>query len=231
MQYGKTLMAAGALLSLTALNSQASLSLTDNGLGVYDSGINATWTQDANLLGTLEAGNSSLIATIVSDEATAIYTAYGHGLSASDFGAGGTANWFGAEAYVDYLNTIDYGNSNQWALPTSNAVAGYNNGSALGELFYTELGGKANSSMPSGPFSNVQAIEYWTGTEYASSPNSAWYFYNGTGYQYHYYQNLQFYAWAVSPGQVSAVPEPGAIWLVGIGMLGLLGLKRRGHAG
>jgi hypothetical protein len=42
----------------------------------------------------------------------------------------------------------------------------------------------------------------------------------------------QGYAWAVSPGQVAAVvPVPGAVWLMGSGLLGLLASKRRGHAG
>ena len=50
MQHVKTLLAAAMLLSFTAVNAHATLTLTDNGLGVYDSGIDATWTQDANLL-------------------------------------------------------------------------------------------------------------------------------------------------------------------------------------
>jgi hypothetical protein len=100
-----------------------------------------------------------------------------------------------------------------------------------GELFYNELGGTAGSSIPSGPFSNVQSYVYWSGTEYASSPGGAWYFGTDGGYQGSDDKYNQFYAWAVSPGQVNAVPVPGAVWLFGTGMLGLLGLKRRGHAG
>jgi len=98
-------------------------------------------------------------------------------------------------------------------------------------LFYNELGGTAYNNIPSGPFSNVQAYVYWSGTEYAANPYGAWYFYTSYGNQGYDNKGFQFYAWAVSPGQVNAVPVPGAVWLFGTGMLGLLGLKRRGHAG
>jgi hypothetical protein len=231
MQYRKT--AAVVLLSLTTLNAHAALTATDGGLGVYDSGINTTWTSDANLLGTLEAGNSSLISTIVADQAAAINTAYGYSLSASDFGTGGLVDWWGAQAYVDYLNKIDYGNSTQWALPTSNAVYGNDNGSQLGELFYNELGGTAGGSIPTNSlFTNEQLSAYWSGTEYASYPSYVWGFDTSNGVQSGYSKDVQLYAWAVSPGQVNAaVPEPSIAWMLLTGLVGLLGLKRRGHAG
>jgi hypothetical protein len=227
------------LFSLTTLNAHAALTSTDGGLGVYDSGINATWTSNANLLGTWEAApNSSIISTIVTAEAAAINTAYGYSLSASDFGTGGQVDWYAAQAYVDYLNKIDYGNSTQWALPTtvdSNSSIGYPSPSSsqLAELFYSELGGTAGGSIPTNSlFTNEQTYAYWSGTEYASIPGGAWGFYTSYGYQNSFYKNVQFYAWAVSPGQVSAaVPEPSIAWMLLTGLVGLLGLKRRGHAG
>ena len=42
---------------------------------------------------------------------------------------------------------------------------------------------------------------------------------------YYYYKYFNIYALAVSPGDVSAVPEPGAAWLLGVGLLGLMGLS------
>jgi len=39
------------------------------------------------------------------------------------------------------------------------------------------------------------------------------------------------YAWAVRPGNVAAVPVPGAFWLFGSALAGLMGLKRRGNIG
>ncbi|WP_347987737.1 DUF1566 domain-containing protein [Methylomonas sp. AM2-LC] len=258
MLQGKTLLAASLLFGLASFNAQATLtSETVNGQNlVYDSGNNTTWTQDANLLGTWEGAYQS---TSYTNIVTAIINASGgvihdtpnyydgslnnydgangraysgtYTLTTADFGSGGTVDWWAGQALVHYLDTQNYGGSNQWALPTSNPVFGYDNGSQLGELFYNELGGTAGSSIPSGPFSNVQAYVYWSGTEYAAYPGYAWYFYTVYGYQNLSYKDFQFYAWAVSPGQVNAVPVPGAVWLFGTGMLGLLGLKRRGHAG
>jgi hypothetical protein len=148
--------------------------------------------------------------------------------------ATGRLSWWGGIAFTNYLNSINYAGSNQWRLPTSNAISGYNGtaGNELGQLFYSELSGTAGNNIPNTPtFTNEQASAYWSGTEYASYPGSAWFFYTVSGLQINHDKYNQDYAWAVSPGQVSAVPVPGAVWLMGTGLLGLLGLKRRGHAG
>jgi hypothetical protein len=259
MFFGKKLLAAGALFSLTTLNAQATLTINANGLGVYDSGLNATWTQDANLLGTLEAntisqnGNDrSLITAIINASGGVIHDTpnyydgsynyydgnYGltysgtYALTAADFGSGGTVDWWAGQAYVHYLDTINYGGSNQWALPTQSDQNGsFNNtNSQFGELFYSELFGVAGGSVPSGPFSNVQSYAYWSGTENAFYPSLACSFYTCNGLYYNY-KYTQLYTWAVSPGQLSAVPVPSSVWLFVTSLLGLLGLKRSGDAG
>ena len=241
-----------ALILSLSYSATSSAALVNNGSGlIYDSGLNATWTQDANLLGTLEGNRSAsynamvntIITTIVEIQDTAnIHDSTGtpgfHTLTTADFASGGIVNWFGAKAFVGYLNSIDYKGSTQWSLPTTptNASNGTNPAvrGQLAELFYNELGGVAGIPIPSGPFSNVQSSGYWSGSEYVPDHGSAWLFTTNDGYQYSNPKNrqgspagYQFYAWAVSPGNVSAVPVPAAVWLFGSALAGFIGFNRR----
>jgi hypothetical protein len=210
------LLASALLLGTFSINANATLTTVDNGLGVYDSTLNVTWTSNANLLGTMEQnaisqyGNDSSVinaiitaSPVINDPLDILFTG-GTGkynVSASDFGSGGSVSWFGAEAFVSYLNSIDYGNSNQWVLPAtippSNPPAP--TFSQLSELFY-ELGGTAGNSFPANSyFTNEQVSTYWS-TEASSDPSSAWFFGNGSLGAFS--KNVQFYAWAVSSGQL-----------------------------
>ena len=72
---------------------------------------------------------------------------------------------------------------------------------------------------------------YWSGSEYAPNPYGAWIFDTYYGNQGGGLKSIQLYAWAVRPGDVAAVPVPGAFWLFGSAMVGLMGLKRRGSIG
>lgn len=243
MQQRKTLLAAGLLFSLTTINAQAQLTVTANGLGVYDSSLDATWTQDANLLGTLEASDANLVSKIINASGGVIhdtpnpYNPTGNfTLTAADFSAGGSVDWYAAQAFMHYLDTINYGGSSQWALPTQPDQSRGDNitNSQLGELFYNELGGVAGVNIITthnvnyNLFSNVQPpYPFWTSREYTSSESNAWTFYTSNGHQDADDKQSHKYAWAVSPGQLAAVPVPGAVWLFGTGILGLLGLKRR----
>ncbi len=227
------LLAVGALLSVSTFNAQASLTgYTVNGVGlVYSSVSDVTWTKDANLFQTIFWTNSNLINQLTTltpsydDNSWGVQT-----IDSSHFDGNGTMTWWAAKAFVNYLNSIFYGGSNQWRLPTSNAIPGYNGtaGNELGQLFYNELGGTAGSQIPKTIFFvNQQSIlNYWTGAEYASSPTQAWLFGNFTGNQGFDYKNSRYYAWAVSPGRVAAVPLPAASWFMINGLLGFFGLKR-----
>lgn len=98
-------------------------------------------------------------------------------------------------------------------------------------MFFVTLGDKASSDVngntlwanygPSnvGPFKTLNGYYYWTGLEYAPTPNSAWYFNIANGFQGDSGKDLPFGAWVVHPGDIAeAVPEPEAFYLVLAGL-------------
>lgn len=238
----------GMLLSVLTFNTHAALTNytgADNVGLVYSSVSNITWAQDANLFKTLYDADNSLITQIVN--VTPSYNDPTFGLQLIDgfdfdtVSLSGRMTWWGAKAFINYLNNINYGGSNQWRLPS---VGGnpqlsfaYNlTGSEFAQLFYGELGGSQTNSIPDtvyfinespyiNPLSNLPISVYWTDTEYASEGASYLFrTFNGShGAAFKYYS---FFTWPVSPGQVPTVPLPSAVWLFGTGVAGLLGLKR-----
>lgn len=236
MHLTQPMLAAGLLFSLTTLNAEAALTpYTSAGENlVYSSVSNLTWTQDANLFKTLYDADNTLVNQIASITPSYNDPVFGvQTIDKSDFDSRtGGMTWFGGIAFINYLNSINYGGSNQWRLPSagsSPAKVGYNQGSELSQLFYSELGGTTDSAIPNTPtFNNEQTIPYWSGTEYAPSPYFAWILVSSSGNEKDGYKANYYLSWAVTPGQVTVVPVPGAIWMFGTGLLGLVGLKRRG---
>ena len=79
-----------------------------------------------------------------------------------------------------------------------------------------------------GPFTNFQSYYYWSGTEFAPSTSGAWLFRTYDGGQNSSSKASSFYALAVSPGDVAAVPEAEtyALMLAGLGLIGLRAGRR-----
>ena len=103
-----------------------------------------------------------------------------------------------------------------------------------GHLYYygagTTLGSGITPGSP-GPFSNVQSFGYWSGTEFAPNPASAWIFdFRGGDQSGGNKDKFSLYAWAVHSGDVSAIPVPAAVWLFGSGLIGLVGMARQKKA-
>ncbi len=82
--------------------------------------------------------------------------------------------------------------------------------------------------MNASEFDNLIAGWYWTGTENDYNPDGAWDYDLGDGFQ-DIYNKVAFndYGLAVRSGDVSAVPIPGGIYLLGSGLIGLVSISRR----
>ena len=75
---------------------------------------------------------------------------------------------------------------------------------------------------------------YWSGLEVRSDyisvgPGIAWAFATASGQQAAYSNDSELYAWAVRPGDVSAVPEVNtyAMLLAGLGLVHVAARRRR----
>jgi hypothetical protein len=275
----KGIVIASAFLLPVAAN--ATLSSVAGGIGVYDSVTNLTWTSDANLFMTQAtnytngscgaAGSTSCFNAFVSvviaasggvihDTANSYDTPPNSGtyfLSAADFSTAtsGPLTWFGALAWVHYLNAINYGGSNQWALPTTvdnNASSGYPDGasgdpalssSQMAQLFYGGLGQSAGVPIATAHnasfslFSNFQAFALWSATEYSPFPqlySNSWTFGPASGSQASNFKVNRYGALAESPGQLgstssvsSASDAPLPLWALAALGAGMVGVASR----
>ena len=119
-----------------------------------------------------------------------------------------------------------------WSLPAADPGCVSTNNcttSQMGELYYTALGNAAGGSLSNtGPFKNLQSSAYWSGTEYAPNPTSAWGFYTSGGSQFiNLKDDRHPYALAVRPGDVAAVPEPAMVALLLSGLAGVMVMRRK----
>jgi hypothetical protein len=80
----------------------------------------------------------------------------------------------------------------------------------------------------SGQFDGVQRFAYWTSTEFEQVLGRVWTFSGSNGEPDFAGMDISFFAVAVRPGDIAAVPEPQtyALTLMGVGAL-LLAKRRR----
>ncbi len=142
--------------------------------------------------------------------------------------------------HVDAAYSVDWGDS-IWRLPSAGTdpSVDYNQiTSEMGHLFYEELGLQSypdrdfqlvtTAELNASNFDNLITSWYWSGTEHViKTDNYAWFFHMLYGNQDYDNKSKERYGLAVRSGQVSVVPVPGAIWLLGSGLTGLAALSRR----
>lgn len=234
----KTIISSLALCAaLISSGANAALESRLGGLAVYDTDRNITWLANANLAVTETFGVSGINAN---NGTMNWYTAQ------SWIGAMNTSNYLG---YHDWrLPTVAGSSICNW--DGSGLGCGYNVNTSYSEmahLFYDELGNKAIYSSagvyqdsgyglvddPANPndeslFTNLQSRSYWNGTMYADIAGFAWEFNFGNGGQSRSTTDgSTLFALVVRPGDIGAVPVPAAAWLLGSGLLGLIGVARR----
>ncbi|MDY6988586.1 MAG: hypothetical protein SWQ30_11080 [Thermodesulfobacteriota bacterium] len=163
-----------------------------------------------------------------------------------DFNPGVSISWGG-----DWrLPTVDESKANigggfGWEGPDETGYHDYEYGhnmvnSEMGHLHYLSLGnlglygtdgtnpqpgwGLTNVSY----FANLYPYVYWTGLEWPHNPTDrAWDFHFYNGGQNGFAKSNNIYALAVRPAEVSTVPIPGAVFLLGSSLAGLVGIRRK----
>ena len=252
-----TLLRWGLVLALgLPAAAQATLISRLAGKAYYDTVLDITWLQNANLADTETFGVGGV-------------------------NAAGFMTWNTANLWITAMNAnggTGYLGINNWRLPTLSPVNGSsfntgfsNNGttdggtgatgigwqtgsgafvSEMGYMYYANLanlgfctpngsGSPTSCDTQAGfgltntaPFSNLQAGHWWSGLEFAPNPSAAWLFHFDLGRQGAGNKDATLFAWAVRSGDVAAtVPEPGSVLLVGAGLLGLMGAKRSKRRG
>lgn len=209
--------------SIITTSANAALVSRLNGASVYDTDLGITWLADANLAASNTFGVS--------------------GISMLPSSAG-QMNWGTAQNWIVAMNNANYLGYNDWRLPdtlnpdtscsASNSLGYGCTGSAMGHLFYNELGGTANSTILNSldpdlsKFQNIKAGgSYWSTDFTPSLPTTdAWAFQFGSGQQVGLAKTSTEYVWVVRTGDV-LVPLPATFWLLASGLMGLIGLSRK----
>jgi hypothetical protein len=128
--------------------------------------------------------------------------------------------WAGGLSYYDSVRDVSY---DDWRLPITTQPD-----TSASEMLHLYTVDGVTTSTP-GLFINMGNDNYWS-SEHATDPSSAWTFRFQNGALTYRGKDSNIFAWAVRPGDVSAVPVPAAAWLFGSGVIGLVGLARRKSA-
>jgi uncharacterized protein (TIGR03437 family) len=209
---GKVLVLNAVLAVLAMQVSQAAgtLTLSADGLTVFDSANGITWLADANL---------------------AASTRFGLPLCTASSGKpcvneSGVMDYQSATAWIAAMNTANYLGHNNWQLPTTPSIdktcgkVGPNGdsfgfGCTAGALdsVYNTLGLKSPATavpIPNnivGPFSNIQPYLYWSQSAGGSNQGNLTFSF-ATGWQGANTLPNFLYLWPMLPGRLPSIPTP-----------------------
>ncbi len=182
-------------------NANAALINRGGGL-IYDSSNNITWLMDANYAKTTGSQDNGKM------------------------NYGEASSWIAELEYYDTVRDITW---DDWRLPETPGTTVSDGGifTTEGELGYLYSEGIRVGS--SSPFINLANSYYWTGTDGSNNPipNGKFAYDFGQGLQRVYHMTNDIFVWAVRDGDVSSVPIPSAVWLLGSGLIGLVGFRRK----
>lgn len=230
-----------ALISIVTftLSFGANAALIDRGNGlVYDDVLDVTWLKDANYAQTSGFDSDGLMTW---DSAIAW---------AAGLNFGGFDDW--RLPTITVTDTNNNGTSDCDYSITGGTDCGFNvitDNSELAHMFYVNLGNVAyydtsgngnqagydilNAMFTDGEtnqqvsFDNLLRSAYWSDTEYVPDTARAWRLSTQTGNQSDGLKSGSFYAWALRDGDVVSASAPASLTLMGLGLCGALGLRRK----
>ncbi|MDP2787130.1 MAG: DUF1566 domain-containing protein [Pseudomonadota bacterium] len=227
------------LLAGLALSGAAQATLNDRGGGlIYDDVLNITWLQDANY-----AKTSGYDADGMMNWAAA-------NAWAANLSYGGYSGWRLPTMVDTSAQGCDWANSGTDCGYNVQTVSGGTVFSEMAHMYFNNLrlksyfsptdvvqsdfgifgNGTIGGQNDVGLIKNLRSYVYWSEVGYAPNSSDAWLFSMSGGSQGATSKDGDFYAWAVRPGDVAAVPEADtwAMLLAGLGLVGVAARRRRG---
>jgi len=233
----RTTLIASSLLAAGLISGAAQAALVDRGGGlIYDTDLNITWLADANYAQTSgydldgkmtwsQATNWAADLSYFDSVRNVTYTDWrlptttDTGTAGCDYANSGTdcgVNVDPASSEMAHLHFTELGN-----LSSATATGDWSEA--------VEGGTNPTSTLDNvGPFTNFQSYYYWSEERYDGVGGYAWSFDTYGGYQDGFDNANSFYALAVRPGDVAAVPEVQtyALMLAGLGLIGWRARRR-----